>query len=652
MPKLTVPLALIVLGFSWSTTVRAEAQGITAWPVDPHVKIFRDIQPPESPGMVTLRAARNEYEPAQIAFRAARPLESVGVEVTPLTHADGQPTIGGEAIRWSFIAFIPLAKNTPYSESLQLRAAPCQVPDPLLEDRTIVVEADSTQPVWITVHVPEDAPPGLYHGQVSVVAGDHGATLPVELTVDPFTLPDDRHLWVTNWFNVSNIAKAHQVEPWSEPFWTILARYAENLAAHRHNVVYTPWTLVNVTRESDGKLSFDYARFDRFVELFEKAGAADRIEITHVAHFGPGGWSGKEIVLRKVTATDQATGKSISLGPEEGLAPLLTDLVRHLAERGWLEKSMIHVADEPSINNIESWREASAFVRQAAPGLRRIDAVETIDFSGALEVWVPKLSHLDRWRDAYETRRADNEMWYYICCHPYGSVYPNRFLDYPTACVRVLHWINFAADLEGYLHWGLNFWGDDPFGTPRDRLPPGDTHIIYPGSQGPLSSIRWEIQRESLEDYEYLYLLTQKTAELKARLGGAAAWVDPQRRARELCRRVLPSIADWEKDPAQIMATRHEIADEIVALRQPPLLLAQTEPPAGSTLINGPIVVEVRGIAQPGATVTVGGRPVDARPDGTFACTARPNSDTGQLPIEAEHQGKKKATIRRFVVRP
>jgi hypothetical protein len=215
----------------------------------------------------------------------------------------------------------------------------------------------------------------------------------------------------------------------------------------------------------------------------------------------------------------------------------------------------------------------------------------------------------------------------------------------------VLHWINYAEDLSGYLHWGLNFWSDDPFGTPRDRLPPGDTHVIYPGSEGPLSSIRWEIQRESLEDYEYLRLLEENTAALKTRLGAAADWLDPPRRARELCRRVVPSIPEWERDPARIAAARQAVAEEIVALDRAPLLVVQTEPPAGSTLIDAPIVVEVRGIVDPGAAVTVGGRRVEVGPHGTFACTARPKSDTGELLVEAQQAGKKKATVRRFVMR-
>jgi len=667
MPKLML-LAMAATFLLPVLATRASGDGLLVWPVDPHVKVFRDASPPQVmvsrdgkpsrlasaapavPVRVTLRAARNEYEPAQIAFRSAKALKGVGVELSPLKHAEGKGTIEGENLTWNFVGFIPLKKNTPHADKLRLRAAPCEVPDPLLEERTLGVKANTTQPVWLTIRVPKDAAPGTYGGTVAVVAGDERVTIPIELTVDPFTLPDERHLLATNWFNTRTIAKSHRVEEWSEPFWAVLERYARNMAQHRQNVFYTPWTLIAVTREPDGKLSFDYSRFDRYVELFLKAGVSDRIELRHVGHFGKGGWGGTEIVLTKVSATDRKTGKRVTLSAEEGLAPLLADLQRHLAERGWLERAMIHVADEPSINNIESWRKASAFVHKAAPKLRRIDAIETIDFTGTLEVWVPKLSHFDRWRDAYEARRTGNELWYYICCHPYGNVYPNRFLDYPLAAVRVLHWINFACDLPGYLHWGLNFWGDDPFGTPRDRLPPGDTHVVYPGKDGPLSSLRWEVQRESIEDYEYLHLLVTKTAALKKRLGRAAAFIDDRRRALELCRRVIPSITAWERDPARIAAVRGQIADEIVALDAEPLLLVETEPAEGSTLVNGPIAVEVRGVVQPGTAVKVSGRAVEVRPDGSFACLGSVRGDPGELVIEVERDGKKKTTIRRFNV--
>jgi hypothetical protein len=281
--------------------VGAAAGDLTVWAVDPHTKVFRDTEPEGATRVVKLRAARNEDEPAEVALRAPEVLQKVGIELTALTHEEGEAKIDGGAITWHFVGFIPLKKNTPRSDRLRVRAAPCEVPDPLLDARTIDIEANATQPVWVTVHVPADATPGKYRGEVAVVAGEVRQTLPIELTVDPFTLPDQRHLFVTNWFRAGSIASAHGTELWSEAFWSILARYAQNMADHRQNVVLVPWTLVKIMREPDGRLSFDYTRFDRFVELFEKAGAADRIELSHLGHFGAGGWSGKEIVLRKNT---------------------------------------------------------------------------------------------------------------------------------------------------------------------------------------------------------------------------------------------------------------------------------------------------------------------------------------------------------------
>ena len=315
---------------------------------------------------------------------------------------------------------------------------------------------------------------------------------------------------------------------------------------------------------------------------------------------------------------------------------------------------MIHVADEPSIQHIAAYRRLSEQVHQAAPELRRIDAIETADLGGALEVWVPKLSHFNHWREAFESHRAGNEFWYYICCHPYGNNYPNRFLDIPTSRVRVLHWINFAENLKGYLHWGGNFWGSNAFGAPSKELPPGDTHVIYPGRAGPLNSIRWEIERESAEDFEYLHLLAAKTEALKKQLGEKAAWIRPDRRAKELCRQVMPSLAEPETDPNRIAAVRRQMADEIVALDSSPLLLVETEPAAGNALVNGPVFVEIRGLATPGATVKVNGKPVALTPEGRFSCGAHPDLEGYSVGVEVEANGQKKTTLRSFqsVVKP
>ena len=66
---------------------------------DPVEKIFRDTQPKPDSDRVTLRAAHNEYEPAQIAVRTDVQLKNVRVEITPLEHVDGGPIVLQDAGR-------------------------------------------------------------------------------------------------------------------------------------------------------------------------------------------------------------------------------------------------------------------------------------------------------------------------------------------------------------------------------------------------------------------------------------------------------------------------------------------------------------------------------------------------------------------------
>ena len=50
-------------------------------------------------------------------------------------------------------------------------------------------------------------------------------------------------------------------------------------------------------------------------------------------------------------------------------------------------------------------------------------------------------------------------------------------------------------------------------GGPNNFLPAGDSHIVYPGKNGPISSQRFEAHRIGMEDYELLYLLKKQNPE-------------------------------------------------------------------------------------------------------------------------------------------
>ena len=166
-PDMLLVLAMLSL---WALAV-TDAPAVAVWAVDPHVKVFRDMASPAAgPTAIHLRAARNEYEPGQFAIRSSRPLKDLRVELLPLVGPEGR-RIGPDQLAWNFVGYIPLKKNTPLADRLRLRAAPCEVPDPLLDARSLDLPADTTQPVWLTVRVPKDAAPGAYRGQAILAAG-------------------------------------------------------------------------------------------------------------------------------------------------------------------------------------------------------------------------------------------------------------------------------------------------------------------------------------------------------------------------------------------------------------------------------------------------------------------------------------------------
>jgi len=468
-------------------------------------------------------------------------------------------------------------------------------------------------------------------------------------------VPDERHLYVTNWFS-DNLSPNFKLSLASDEYFRMLQVYAENMAAHRQNVFWIPWNLVKVTREADGALSFDYAVFDRFVEIFLEAGVDGRIEIQPMAQHGPGEWYSESVLIRDIRAADRATGEAVSLGPDEGMGPFLEDLERHLEARGWLDRTMIHITDEPQLMNNVSYKEVAGFVHRHAPGIKRIEAIEASDFYGALDVWVPKLSHLRNWYDRYdEARRQGNELWYYICCHPTGR-YLNRFLDYALLKVRLLHWLNYRYDLTGYLHWGFNFWKGDPFGPPDQGLPPGDRNIVYPGpKEDPytlLDSIRWEVQRDSIEDYEYLWLLEDRYGQVIAQLGDAARDLKPAARSHEYAGRLIHDFTDYERDPAQFREVRRELAREIETVLDEPLVVWQTAPPEDIRVEPGPTAIEVRGATRPGARVTINDEDVTVSDDGRFLFYHVFWEPTLTLRLRVETDDGVKEQVRTYGARP
>ena len=136
----------------------------------------------------------------------------------------------------------------------------------------------------------------------------------------------------------------------------------------------------------------------------------------------------------------------------------------------------------------------------------------------SIDIWCPIINDFEENQDFFRKReKLGEKILVYTCLVP-GGKWLNRTLDMEKIRQVYFGWGGSKYDTMGYLHWGLNQYKANPFENsvvkhpspiagPNNYLPAGDTHIIYPGSHGPLSSMRFEAHRIGCEDYEILEYL-------------------------------------------------------------------------------------------------------------------------------------------------
>jgi len=120
--------------------------------------------------------------------------------------------------------------------------------------------------------------------------------------------------------------------------------------------------------------------------------------------------------------------------------------------------------------------------------------------------------------------------------------------------VRMSGWLFYRNQACGFLHWGYNYWYKrqttqpiDPYVVSDGLSWPdwayGDPFQVYPGPDGPVDSLRWEIFAESLQDYALL--------QASGLAPGASALAE------------IHDYADFPRDAGWIALRRSELLDTL-----------------------------------------------------------------------------------------
>jgi hypothetical protein len=534
---------------------------LSAVRVDVLERVFPDMPPEAAAYTDPISVPRGGSAAFQFAVRARADAECT-MTVRPVQREDGLALAGSVATYQLLPVHVEAnnnggSKTSPSSvppESWMrefVRKAPFDVAEVLVEAERLELRDGVMHAALVEVRVARDAEPGSYEGALRLQAGEASAEVPFSLRVHGTVLPEDAALHSTHWFwpEPENLTNGERPEWWSERHWALVENSGRQLRAFGQDTIFTPLVeyeepLIQTVREEDGSYSFDYERFDRWVELFD--GLGFRYFAGHHIATLPEQW-----VYRGVFVTDRQTGRKERLVARGGaneewleFIPIFyRSLYGHLQEKGLTERYLQHQLDEPKDG--ELYRRLAALARTHMPGVQTIDAINSAprEYSPLVDVQVFALTILAREQELAEQRRAQGQsVWLYHCCSPYPP-HPNRHLDERLCDSRLYPWLAYLLGAEGYLYWGANIYrGADPYktsigpvpsGSQDPGHPPGDNWFFYPGPDGLRASLRMVAFRDGLVDYTLLSMLAERDS----------------KRADEIMGGIARTIADYEREP-------------------------------------------------------------------------------------------------------
>ncbi len=495
-------------------------------------RVFPNSQP-GSAAPPKLLAACNE----RISFQAClRSRKTTMARVRASVHGadDLKPLVR----RVGYVPLQGLNIDVPKDEIDGIGHIPGLAPDPLYPEDFAHAGPEANCSFWITLAIPKDARAGIRKLMVRLTIEDEtghtgwlgtkpwSVELPVEVDVRPLVVQARRDFPVTHWLNIESIWDWYKIEPFSDRFWELAEAYVADLTAHgvdvvyspifnnRHEIMPRPGQLLRVRKAGEDSWEFDFSDVRRWIRMALKNGA-NYLEWTHF--FTPAPTSGKypqRIFERWDKTGDLLWPPEISAMSDTYrgfLEQFIPQFRQVLEEEKAIDRSLFHCADEPDGDvQMADYRKARGLLRELAPWMKVMDAMSDPRFATERLSDMPVPSIVT----APLFAKAGCPAWTYFCCGPRGG-FLQRLHDTPLPKLRMAGWLFYKLGAKGFLHWGHNYWYvfctgtmGDPFKDPANGswpwLPNGDPFVVYPGANGPMSSIRWEVFSESLQDYALL----------------------------------------------------------------------------------------------------------------------------------------------------
>lgn len=493
-------------------------------------------------------------EPAEKLRLAAAANQRMGIQL--LIQADEPITVSvqSDAVRADFYEMldIPVEYNTGNGvdqggamvilpetcPDYAVRKAPFRVYDCMKPTPNGVIPAkNGVAAAYVTLEPRKDTAPGTYELPLTVCSGGETHVCQVTFAIYPVRYDEDA-FQQTNWFSFRAIEEQHNVRRGTPEFYDLVRQYARSMRAV-HQKVFLIWMHEDLSeRKARRPYRFDFEDMKPIIEIFFEEGFTT-FETGGLLCRGSLPDGSPDMFTNDLKCS---ANPAVSVDSDEGyelLCAEMRDFSAFLRRNGWEKNVLFHVMDEPDVHvrseaDLQARRVqffiASNIVRRYLPGVRILEAVKSTQMRSGVDILCPITDGFERNKAAFDTAMAlGDAVWTYVCCGPQGH-WLNRFLDSPVNHGRLIFWGCAKYGINGYLHWGWNqFTGvPNPYEKTACRnntgigtdFPCGDAFIVYPGSNGPWISLRFEAERIGAEEACLLQRLGQKNPEAQKQLIG------------------------------------------------------------------------------------------------------------------------------------
>ena len=423
-------------------------------------------------------------------------------------------------IIFSEVLDVPVEQNTGLDSRTErfkgninphvIRRAPFKIFEIIKPISSNIIESNSNYSL-INIKIPIDKKIKTDKYKIDFIVFVDGKkfNLKLKINVHDVMIPDldKSNFFYTNWFNLSKMEEYHEIERWSSEWYLMLDNYAKLMSYGRQNCVKIPGELIYLKND---EVFLDEKRMMSFIDVFLKYGFK-YFESPHLLGRGKNDdWGNPELItkLRNVGYYTYEGKKEIN--------DVSHKIKQFTHKYNLMDKWLQHIADEPTSVNAQCYIDVADQIKNINPEIQIMEATNTRESLGnSIDIWCPIINDFQENEEFFRSReKLGEKILVYTCLVP-GGKWLNRTLDMEKIRQVYFGWGGSKYNTMGYLHWGLNQYKANPFeqsvikhpspiAGPNNFLPAGDTHIIYPGKNGPLSSLRFESHKIGCEDYEML----------------------------------------------------------------------------------------------------------------------------------------------------